>query len=86
VRARKDAATWRVADLLLRQPVINAALVSDQLGIAASNVYRTIEPLVAADVLTSTGRQRDQVWHAREVLLAVDAFAGRAGRRGHARR
>jgi Fic family protein len=86
VRARKDAATWRVADLLLRQPVINAALVSDELGITASNVYRTIEPLVAAEVLTSSGRQRDRAWHAREILLAVDAFAGRAGRRGQARR
>jgi Fic family protein len=86
VRARKDAATWRVADLLLRQPVINAALVSGELGITASNVYRTIDPLVAAEVLTSSGRQRDRVWHAREVLLAVDAFARRAGRRGQGQR
>jgi Fic family protein len=85
VRARRDAATWRVADLLLRHPVIDAGLVSDELGIAAPNVYRTIEPLVAADVVTSSGRQRDRVWHAREVLVAVDAFAARAGRRSRSR-
>lgn len=86
VHARRDAATWRVADLLLRHPVINSALVSDHLGIAGSNVYRTIEPLVAAGVLTSSARQRDRVWHAPEVLLAVDAFAARAGRRSRAGR
>jgi Fic family protein len=85
VRVRRDATAWRVADLLLRHPVINAGLVSDELGIAAPNVYRTIEPLVTAEVLTSSGRQRDRVWHAREVLLAVDAFAARAGRRSRVR-
>jgi len=80
VRARRDAATWRVADLLLRQPVINVGLIAQELGVVAPNVYRTIEPLIAAGVLTSSGRQRDRVWRAQEILTAVDAFAARAGR------
>lgn len=86
VRARRDAGAWRIADLLVRYPVINVGLVSDELGIAAPNVYRSIEPLVAADVLTSSGRQRDRVWRAQEVLAAVDAFATRSGRRPRAGR
>jgi Fic family protein len=86
VRARRDAGAWRIADLLVRHPVINVGLVSHELGIAAPNVYRSIEPLVAADVLTSSGRQRDRVWRAQEVLAAVDAFATRSGRRPRAGR
>lgn len=81
VRVRRDAAAWRIADLLLRYPVINVALVSAELGIAPQNVYRSIAPLGEADVLTSSGRQRDRVWRSTEVLAAVDAFARRAGRR-----
>ncbi len=81
IRARRDAAAWRIADLLLRHPVINAALVSAELGIAPQNVYRSLVPLVEAEVLTSSGRQRDRVWRSPEVLTAVDAFARRAGRR-----
>jgi Fic family protein len=82
VRARRDAAAWRIADLLIRHPVLNVRFVSDELGIAAPNVYRSLEPLMAADVLTSSGNQRDRVWRAQEVLAAVDAFAARSGRRG----
>ena len=81
VRVRRGAAAWRIADLLMRQPVVNVALVSRELGIRPQNVYRSIAPLVDADVLVSSGRQRDRVWRAPEVLAAVDAFARRAGRR-----
>lgn len=81
VRARRDAATWRVADLLLRHPVINVGFVATELSMATQNVYRTLTPLVDADVLVTSGQQRDRVWRAPEVLAAADAFAGRAGRR-----
>jgi Fic family protein len=81
IRARRDAASWRLADLLLRQPVINARLVSAEIGVLPQHVYRAVAPLVDAGVLTPSGRQRDRVWRAQEVLDAVDAFAARAGRR-----
>lgn len=81
IRARRDATAWRVADLLLRHPVVNVRLVSDELGIAPQNVYRSLAPLVDAEVLISSGRQRDRVWRSVEVLAAVDGFARRAGRR-----
>jgi Fic family protein len=85
VRARRDAATWRVADLLLRHPVVNAALVAAEVGIAPQNIYRSVRPLVDAGVLVEvTDRKRNQLWRAPEVLDALDRFAARAGRRTRA--
>ena len=82
VTARRDSSAWRVADLLLRQPVIDAAAVARELGIEARNAPRAIAPLVEAGVLTEfTGFKRNRMWQAREVLTALDDFAARAGRR-----
>jgi Fic family protein len=81
IRARRDSTAWRVADLLLRHPVVDAALVSRELAVRPQHVYRALGPLVTAGVLTPSGSERDQMWRAAEVLAAVDAFAVRAGRR-----
>jgi Fic family protein len=82
IAARRSSSAWRVADLLLRRPVVNAQVLTGELGIAASNVYRSIEPLVRAEVLTEfTDRKRNRAWRSVEVLAALDAFAARAGRR-----
>jgi Fic family protein len=82
VRARRDAVAWRVAELLLRFPVVNAALVAAEIGIAPQNTYRSLRPLVDAGVLVEfTDRKRNQLWRAPEVLDALDRFAARAGRR-----
>jgi Fic family protein len=85
VTARSDAAVWRVADLLVRQPVINAPVVASEVGIGAKNVYRALRPLVEAGVLVEfSDRTRNQLWRAPAVLEALDRFAVRAGRRGRA--
>ena len=82
VRARADAGTWRVADLLLRQPVLDSPLVGRELGVPPQNAVRVLAPLIEAGVLTEfTGQKRNRMWQAREVLDALDAFAARAGRR-----
>ena len=82
VAARRGANVWRVADEVLRHPVVNARLPARELGIPASNVYRAIEPLVDAGVLVEfTNNKRDRLWRAPEVLIALDSFAARAGRR-----
>jgi Fic family protein len=82
ISARRDANAWRVADLVLRHPVVNAALVAGELGIVPNNTYRAIEPLVAAGVLIEfTNKKRDRLWRAPQVLEALDAFAARTGRR-----
>lgn len=83
VKARRGATAWSVADLLLRQPVIDSALVQAELEVPAMTANRAIEALVARDVLTKvSGNYRDRKWAASEVLAALESFATRAGRRG----
>ncbi len=82
VRARAGAGAWRVADLLVRQPVLDSPTVARELGVPVQNAVRVLAPLLEAGVLTEfTGRRRNRMWQAREVLDALDAFAARAGRR-----
>lgn len=86
IKARRDSAVWRLADLLLRRPVVNARVVAEELGLEVGNVHRYIKPLLDTRILVqSLDVKRNQVWRAAEVLAALDAFAARAGRRTHAR-
>jgi len=82
IKARRGAAAWRLADLLLRQPVVDAATVAAQLELAPQNAQRAITPLAETGVLTElTGFKRNRMWQASEVLSALDEFAARASRR-----
>jgi Fic family protein len=83
IPARRGSGAWRLADLLLRQPVVDAVTVAAELGVTSQNAQRAIVPLAEAAVLTEfTGFARNRMWHSREVLTALDDFAARAGRRG----
>lgn len=80
--ARRDSAVWRVADLLVLHPVVNSAMLTRELGIAANNVPRYITLLKKADIIVEfTDRRRNRAWRAPEILRELDAFAARAGRR-----
>ena len=80
--ARADAAVWRVADLLMRYPVINGALLREQLGISTDHPRRHVGLLAEAGIVVEfTDQSRNRAWRAPEVLDALDAFAERAGRR-----
>ncbi|MBA3488158.1 MAG: Fic family protein [Longispora sp.] len=82
IRARRGASAWRLADILVRQPVVDAVTVATQFGVTTTNAMRAITPLVEAGILTEfTGFARNRMWQSREVLTALDAFAARAGRR-----
>ena len=82
IKARRGAGAWRLADLLLRQPVVDAATVASELGLAPQNTQRVIAALANSGVLTEfTGFKRNRMWQATEVLAALDEFANRAGRR-----
>lgn len=82
VRSRRGATAWRLADLLVRQPVVDAPTVAAELGLAQQNAQRPIAALVDAGVLTEfTGFARNRMWQAGEVLSALDDFAARVGRR-----
>jgi Fic family protein len=83
IRARRDASAWRLADVLIRQPVVDASTVAAELKTTTKNILRAVDPLVEAGVLTEfTGFARNRMWQSREVLAALDAFAARAVRRG----
>ena len=82
ITARSDSAVWKVADLLTRRPVVNAALLAQELGIESTNAHRYLNPLTEAGILVeTTSGPRNRVWRSPEVLAALDAFAERAGRR-----
>jgi Fic family protein len=82
ITARADSTVWKVADLLTRRPVVNAALLAQELGIESTNAHRYLNPLAEAGILIeTTSGPRNRVWRSTEVLAALDAFADRAGRR-----
>lgn len=82
INARRDALAWRLADLITRQPVIDAAVVQRELGATSANTYRALGQLTQARVIVEfTGKARQRLWQAPEVLSALDDFAARAGRR-----
>ncbi|CUU57150.1 Fic family protein [Parafrankia irregularis] len=83
LKIRRDARAWQLADLLLRQPVVDAQAVAAELGVTRQNAQRVIAPLAEAGIITEfTGFTRNRMWQASEVLSALDSFAARAGRRG----
>jgi len=86
ITARSDSAVWQIADLLLRRPVINTALLTEELGIESKHARRYLEPLSKAGIIleTSSG-PRSRVWRSPQVIAALDAFAERS-RRGALRR
>lgn len=79
---RSDSAARRLADGLLRHPVIDAHLARDILGIRG-NEHRHIDALVERGVLVghTDYKTRNRLWRAPEVLDALDRYAARSGRR-----
>lgn len=83
IPARRGATAWRLADMLLNQPVVDSPIVQRQLGVTAPAALGAIDQLVKASILVQvSGRQRYRRYSAPRVLEALDAFAARAGRRG----
>ncbi len=82
VRPRRGSAFVAIIDLLGRQPVVDLEALRTATSVNKSNLYRAIEGLTLAGVLTEvTGDRRNQIWAATELNGAVDAFLGRLGSR-----
>ncbi|MEO6627104.1 MAG: Fic family protein [Aquihabitans sp.] len=82
ITVRRGATAHRLADLLVRQPVVDSPLVQRELGVAATNANTAIDHLVDKAVLVKvSGNYRNRKWAASEVLHALDDFSERAGRR-----
>jgi uncharacterized membrane protein len=71
---RRGAAAWRLADLLIRQSVADAATVDSEIGVHPQNAQRVIAPLAEAGILTEfTGFTRKQDVAVTTVALAASA-------------
>ena len=82
ITVRRGAAGHRLADLLMRQPVVDSPLAQRELGVAATNANTAIGHLEGKGILKKiSGNYRNRKWAATEVLDALDEFAERAGRR-----
>ncbi len=83
LKVRKGTDVLRLADLLIRQPVITTEVVTRELGVTANNVARIVGPFVAAGILTASrsGSRGRVIWRSQEVLAELDGFADRAARR-----
>jgi len=79
---RSDSAARRLADGLLRHPVIDAPLARQILGINA-NEHRHIDTLAQRGILkgTTDHKTRNRTWRAPDVLDALDTYASTVGRR-----
>ena len=81
ITARTDAAAWKIANLLVAQPVINNEFVRERLGISDIAAQRGIDHLESVGVLKQPRNQaRNRVWQSPAVLDDLDAFAARIRR------
>ena len=79
--ARRNSAGWRLIDVIMWQPVINAATAAGALGVTAQNAQLGIDRMVADGILEQTGStRRNRTYQAPRVLTALDDFAQRARR------
>jgi Fic family protein len=79
--ARAGSAGRRLLGVLQRQPVVDANLAADELGIDPRNAQNGIDRLVEDGILHQNGISvRNRTYEARQVLTALDAFASRAKR------
>jgi len=88
VRPRRGSAAAAVLEALLRQPVVDIdslrALADGGRtgGVADKNLYRAVDKLVEAGVLTElSGGGRNRVWGASDVLDLLERFETSLGRR-----
>jgi Fic family protein len=82
VTARSDSAVWRVLPQLVSQPVVTIRFVQEAAGVSGTAAQNAVNHLVEVGILVpaSTAR-RNRVWVAEDIVLALDEFAARAGRR-----
>jgi hypothetical protein len=83
LKVRKGSDAMRLADLLVRQPVVTTEVISNELSVLPNNVARIVSRFVEVGILTASsgGPRVRRLWRSREVLDELDSFAERVGRR-----
>lgn len=84
ISARRGSTGVGLQELLLKQPVVNAQMVAAELSVSEVAAQTAINKLIDAGILVKTNnRTRGRIWHAPQVLEALDSFAARARRHRH---
>jgi Fic family protein len=83
VTARADSAVWRLLDVLITHPVLDAATAAAELQMSETNVHRHLATLVDAQVLIATKHHKGRrtLWRAPQVLEVIDQYSRDVGRR-----
>lgn len=82
LRVRKSSNAWFLLDVAMQQPVFTAADAAGALGVQLPNVYPPLRTLTDAGILKYKREyQSPPLWRSEEILVAIDRFAQRAGRR-----
>lgn len=83
VKARSDSAVWKIIDLLVAHPVVDAETVARETGIHSNNVRRSVTPLVEAGVLIGSQHYKSHkyLYRAPAILGLLDNYADEVGRR-----
>jgi hypothetical protein len=73
---------WRIADRLVAQPVVTAKVLQATVGGSTPSIAAALDRLASLGIVSNLfGKEQNRVWVAEEVVSALDAFAGLAGRR-----
>lgn len=79
---RSDASARRAAKLSIEFPVLNTRVVMEHLGVSQPAAGNALDALTERGVLqTTSSRRRSRIWVNDGVIVALDEFAVRAGRR-----
>jgi Fic family protein len=82
VKPRKGSAADKLLDRVLDVPVLTDRIAAAAADSSVRRIYGALDRLVEAQVLTEiTGRERDRVWVASDVLDELDRLEERIGRR-----
>lgn len=83
VTAQRDATDWRILDVLIRQPLIDAPpRLAAELSVTPANTRKALERLEANGVVLSAPVAKiHRAWRAPDILDLLDEFAEKAGRR-----
>ena len=83
VQARSDSAVWRLMEVLVEHPVLDAAIAARELEMSETNVHRHLATLQDAGILIGQKhyKSRRTLWRAPDVLDVVDQYSRDVGRR-----
>jgi len=82
VKLRKGSAADRLLDRVLETPVLTDKSAAAAAGSPVRRIYAALDRLTEAEILTEvTGKKRDRVWVASDVLDELDRLEERIGRR-----